>query len=570
MNSIRTIRFLNIVLALSVFSTLIAGCGGGSSKTAATTGRFALSVVWPEKGRLIPEAANSIKAVLMSGTTVLGTQLLARPAAGGTSTVTFNTIPPGDVVLNASAYPTVNGTGVAQAAGSAAATIVVDQTASVSITMATTIDHIDVSPLNFSMEVGTNYQLVATAKDGPGTTAHVVLTTPGKIQWVSDNINAVTVSATGYAHAAAVGLAKITATDSETGKTGSTMITAGVTEGGCIVTSYLFILGQGDTTNDNQINQLKICSIGRVVQSTYDHVHVGDQPSDMAKTPNGKFVYVSLFGENKIAGYSVNPNTGLVSPLPFGKIGTGSKPQSMAVDAAGQNLYVTNSGDNTITAYNIGSDGSLIQLGLTSTPAAPSSITIDHAGKFAYITTPSNNQILLYGRNLDGTLQSTAAQTTILPAVPTDLKANPASDFLYSSLNSSSIAQFSIAVDGTIQSLAPATAAPGLQPTYIRLDKSGTIMYAVYNPGVNAAGSIVSLRVNSNGTLSNLPEASVPTFNGPSDLALEDSGRFAFVLMAKSATISLYNRNNDGSLLPSNYNREAKVVLPIKEVDISF
>ena len=495
---------------------------------------------------------------------------MARPASGGQSTVTFNGLPPGDVVLNASAYPSKDGTGIAQAAGSAAATIVVDQTAAVTVTMATTIDHIDVTPLNFSIEVGNNNQLVATAKDGPSSTSHVVLVTPGNIQWDTDNAASVTVSSTGFAHAAAVGMAKITAKDKESGKSGSTLITAGVTEGGCIVTSYLFILGQGDVSDNNQINQLKICSIGRVVQTTYDKIHVGDQPSDMTRTPNGNFVYVSLLGENKIAGYRVGPNTGLLSPLTFGKISTGSKPQSLAVDASGQSLYVTNSGDNSITAYSIGSDGSLIQLGVTTTPAAPSSIAVDRSGKYVYVTTPSDSRILLFLRNADGTLQSTASQTTALTAVPTDLAANPARDFLYSSLSSSSIAQFSISADGSVQPLTPSAAAAGLQPSYIRMDKSGSFMCAVYNPGLTNTGSIVSLRVNADGTLTKLSEASVPTYVEPTDLALEDSGRFAFVLMAKSGTISIFKRTNDGALLPSVYNRSARVVMPIKEVNISF
>ncbi len=571
MKKIRINKYITLVVVMSAFTALITGCGGGSKESGVKTGRFALNVLWPAKGRLIPDASNSIKAELMSGTTLIASQILARPATGGQSTVTFNGIPPGDVVLNASAYPSVNGTGVAQAAGSAAATIVVDQTASVSVTMATTIDHIDVTPLNLTLEIGKNFQLIATAKDGPTNSSHVVLVTPGNLEWDSDNIAALTVSTTGFAHAVDKGIAKITVKDKESGKTGSTLMTASPPEGGvCVVTSHLFILGLGDSTNTNQIGQHSICAVGRLTTNSFDRIHVGDQPSDITKTPNGNFIYISLLGENKIAGFRVDPTKGLVSALPFGKISSGSKPLALAVDASGQNLYVTNSGDNSITSYSIGSDGSLIQIGVISTPAVPGNIVIDRQGKYAYVTTPSDNHILLYLRNADGTLNSTVSQSITLPSAPTDLAANPTTDFLYSSLNNSSVAQFSIGSDGTAQALTPPTAAPGVQPAYIRIDKTGTLMYAVFNPGLSAPGSIVSLKINSDGTLSKLSEQKVSTLNGPTDLQLEDNGVYATVLDANSNNFSLFKRSADGALLPSTYYRTAFVGMPIKSVSITF
>src|SRR5437016_3901286 len=78
------------LLLSSLIILLVSGCGGGdggslrtdlgpASNTAA--GRLNLTVTWPvpASGRLIPQAAQSIRATVTLGTTTVGTQLLARP-----------------------------------------------------------------------------------------------------------------------------------------------------------------------------------------------------------------------------------------------------------------------------------------------------------------------------------------------------------------------------------------------------------------------------------------------------------------------------------------------------------
>ena len=101
-----------------LFVLLLAGCGGGSNTQLATTGgqgRATLTVTWPARTRLIPDASNSIAVVVKQGTTISAQQTLARPAAGGTSTASFASLPTGTLSVTATAYPNADGTGVAQA-----------------------------------------------------------------------------------------------------------------------------------------------------------------------------------------------------------------------------------------------------------------------------------------------------------------------------------------------------------------------------------------------------------------------------------------------------------------------
>ena len=91
---------------------ILAGCGGSGGGSVASLpssggqGRATLTVQWPVRPtRLIPSASNSISVIVKQGTTVFAQQTLARPAAGGTSTASFTTLPTGILSVTAAAYP---------------------------------------------------------------------------------------------------------------------------------------------------------------------------------------------------------------------------------------------------------------------------------------------------------------------------------------------------------------------------------------------------------------------------------------------------------------------------------
>lgn len=180
-----------------------------------------VTIVWPARGRLIPDACNSITIVMQRGSATAATQTVARPAAGGTSTVDFSSLPIGDLTAAASAYPTTNGTGVAQATGSVPLTIQAGQVAQFTVTMASTIDHIDLSPATPSVLVGGATTLTATAKDSAGS---VVLTSAAKGQWSVDNSAIATVDSSGKVTGVAAGATAAHFTDTESGKAGAATV----------------------------------------------------------------------------------------------------------------------------------------------------------------------------------------------------------------------------------------------------------------------------------------------------------------------------------------------------------
>ncbi|MGC4042784.1 MAG: FG-GAP-like repeat-containing protein [Armatimonas sp.] len=211
---------------------IVAGCGSSTAPSpgvVAATGRATLTVKWPERSRLIPFAAESIKVRLVNGNTLLGESVLARPAGGGMASTTFDSLPIGSAMVQAWAYPTPGATGTPQAQGQVAVQVVASQTVQVGLTLGSTIDRIEITSATSSpMTVGGTRALAATARNATG---DVVITNNSTITWQSDTPSVATVNNAGLVTAVASGQATIRATETESGKT----ITALLTVNGPIV-----------------------------------------------------------------------------------------------------------------------------------------------------------------------------------------------------------------------------------------------------------------------------------------------------------------------------------------------
>jgi len=114
--------------------------------------------------------------------------------------------------------------------------------------------------------------------------------------------------------------------------------------------------------------------IGKVLQTIstvpddYKGAHEG---SEIAVHPSGKFLYASTRGHNSIAGYRIDPSTGLLSLIGFATEGI-STPRSFAIDPSGKWLYVENQTGDTIVQFEIDRDtGQLKPTGRTTPIIAP-------------------------------------------------------------------------------------------------------------------------------------------------------------------------------------------------------
>lgn len=210
----RTFAALSAVLILA----LLCGCHGALVRTASTPaprGRATFAVRWPTRSRLIPAAAESIVVQIKKGATVLQQQVLARPTSGGNGSATFEQLPIGVLTAVATAYPTPGGTGIAQATASTSVTIQPEQNTSFGLTMASTIDHLSVSPSGtITVGKGKTVPLTAAALDAAG---NLVLT--AALKWSSSAPGVAAVDSAGVVTGVGVGTATITVKETESGKT---------------------------------------------------------------------------------------------------------------------------------------------------------------------------------------------------------------------------------------------------------------------------------------------------------------------------------------------------------------
>lgn len=201
------------------------GCGGGnqslklSQASDTSRGSATFTVTWPAPGRLIPAASNSVNVVITQGQTVVGQHLLMRPSGSGPTSGTFNLLPTGTLSATATAYPSVDGTGTAQASAVVPVAIQPNQTANISLTMESTVSQIALSPVSPTIEAGQSVALQVTATNASGA---VVLISTGKLSWSTSNSTFATVDTLGVVTGVATGSANISVTETESGKSAAT------------------------------------------------------------------------------------------------------------------------------------------------------------------------------------------------------------------------------------------------------------------------------------------------------------------------------------------------------------
>ena len=221
--------------------------------------------------------------------------------------------------------------------------------------------------------------------------------------------------------------------------------------------------------------------------------------------------------------------------------GNGSGSGPIAAPATSSNVtgfaYVAHFAENNVSAYTInGSTGALSEV--TGSPFAtgvgPVSVEVDPSGKFAYVANGGSNNftdtISVYAVDA-----STGALTnvTTTPAGRSSLRsmtADPRGKFVYTTSGGSRTASFEVdafTIDGTTGALSPVAGNPffaGTNPSSIAIDPSGKFAYVTNQ----AAASVSSFAIDlATGTLTSTGRASVG--DAPLSVVVDPSGRFAYV-----------------------------------------
>src|SRR5882724_4264590 len=107
------------------------------------------------------------------------------------------------------------------------------------------------------------------------------------------------------------------------------------------------------------------------------------------------FVYVMNATSNNVSAYTVNAQTGALTPVANSPFAAGTQPSAMTIAPSGAHSYVSNAGSNDISGYSIsGSTGALTPLSGSPYAVSPgvsgiSPVAIDPSGKLAFVANPS-------------------------------------------------------------------------------------------------------------------------------------------------------------------------------------
>lgn len=193
-------------------------------------------------------------------------------------------------------------------------------------------------------------------------------------------------------------------------------------------------------------------------------------------------------------------------------------------------------------------------------------IAVDPNGRFAYIADTLNGNLLPFSIGVDGSLTPISGAA---PAPIGDVRLDtvqftidPSGRYVYAVNNSvgltnsvpaNTISQFAIGASGTLSPIAGAATVPtGVAPVDIAVDPSGRYAYVA-----NLTDNTVSqYLVGANGALTPNPAAAtVATSGPPSSITIDPAGHFAYVLNnqqsnAVTGTIDQFSIGANGGLVP--------------------
>jgi 6-phosphogluconolactonase (cycloisomerase 2 family) len=306
-------------------------------------------------------------------------------------------------------------------------------------------------------------------------------------------------------------------------------------------------------------------------------------PAELAMTQGARpvsylreFAYVANNGSNDVSAFKIEA-TGALTEIdqngatPGTTVAAGTQPVTVATDLSGRFAYVANSKSIDVWAYSInGANGALSKINDTGAVAPPSDsvllgLAMDPSAKFAYVLLLSSlfNPIDIF--EIDSSAGSITFEGEGVDRVLDNFEfatVDPSGRFLYLTSGGQSVNGLGDIWGFTVN---PGTGAltdvPGsplsistdLNPNLPTADPSGRFMY-VPNRGSNdvsafkidaATGALTE--IDQNGAA---PGTTVAAGLGPVSVAVDPSGRFAYVANLNSNDVSGYTIAPGGGLIP--------------------
>ncbi len=290
----------------------------------------------------------------------------------------------------------------------------------------------------------------------------------------------------------------------------------------------------------------------------------GSSPTDMVITSDGMFAYTANSTSGHIGLFTIDANGLLVANGT--PVATGLTPHALVLDSTEKWLYLlSREASGSVSVFEIQSDGSLLQINCNGTNltcavgSLPESITLDTTGQFLSVSNGADNTVSLFSIDQTsgeltrvGTLSARATPGALAYlSDPAEAVITPRFAYLINEV-SSDISAYSInSTNGVLTSLGGLTATAGV-PSAIAVAPQGAFTYVANRNTDNI--SVFSIN-QSNGALSEISGSpfdieTSPTGpqTGPQSIAIDPSGRFAYVAISTDVVAGYTIDSSTGAL----------------------
>jgi len=287
----------------------------------------------------------------------------------------------------------------------------------------------------------------------------------------------------------------------------------------------------------------------------------GINPFAVAIDPTGRFAYVSNSadvpgGVPSISVYSIDPNTGALTPVPGSPFPTAvGSPYGLAVHPSGKFLYVAHDlSASFVSAFGINpSTGALTPLPGSPYPTGLNtwSVTTDPAGKFLFVANGTSGNIPAY------TIDATTGALTPVAGSPfasqhdvDSVVVHPSGRFLYAD-NSAFNTVSGYSIDSTSGALTPVAGSPfptAASPIGVVTDSAGRFLYAANRD----SGTVSAFSINSgSGAMTPVSGSPFPVGSLPYHATIDSTNSFLYVTNFNSNNVTAYAINaSTGGLTP--------------------
>jgi 6-phosphogluconolactonase (cycloisomerase 2 family) len=333
-----------------------------------------------------------------------------------------------------------------------------------------------------------------------------------------------------------------------TGTVGGAAVTSAALT--CIVKAgrFVYVANNGDTT----ISAFAIDpTTGALTAISGSPFRAGTYPFGIKVNSSATFLYVANSGSNSISVYSIDQTTGALTAIAGSPFAADPSPEHLVFDRTGSFLYVTSAGgidgfkvDSATGAltpltgspFSVGASRFPREIGVLSSAAAQFLYVndIDGAGVISMSAFPINSGTGVLAE-VSGSPFSVPYHSPALQPLATDASG----PFVFAG-NDAGITAYAVTASTGVPTLI-STATGVLAPAAMLVDPAGKFLYVVDENSSGGSGYVRVFNVGSGGALTATSGSPYATGDGfPASIAIDPSGKFAYVGNDSSANLSAY------------------------------